>query len=442
MATLPLTDTQLSLLRSAGGGTLFRPARRLLRALAARGQEAVVIGGAVRDLFLERSPGDLDIATTATPDQVLDVARSEGWLPIPVGKAFGVVRVRLSGVEFEVATYRSEDSYSDGRRPDLEGIRFQGSLEEDVRRRDFTMNGLALRLLDDSPLVVDLVGGIADLRNREIQTIGDPLERFDEDALRPLRAIRFSAVLGFAIEENTAAAMRVKAAGLSRVSGERVQQELFKAFGQGDAGVATELLLEAGFLPYVFPDVWNMDALGAAAPVRLRTLMAHLPRSTGLPLFLAALATAGDGDLAAGEAAEARGAACSDRLKLSREDRFEVLEALRGAATLARADALPLPRRADLYRSRHYHRAMALARAVAAAAGRSTDLAALDQERAALPRVRLNPPTLVTGEDLKDLGLTQGPRFKELLDAVRDRQVEGEIETREEALAWLKDEVD
>ena len=435
MATLPLTDKQFSLLRGAGGGTLLRPARRLLRALAARGQDAVVIGGAVRDLFLERSPGDLDIATTATPDQVLDIARSEGWLPIPVGKAFGVVRVRLSGVEFEVATYRSEEAYTDGRRPDVEGIRFRGSLEEDVRRRDFTMNGLALRLLDDSPLIVDLVGGVADLRNSLIRTIGDPLERFDEDALRPLRGVRFAAVLGFAIEEGTATAMRVKVAGLSRVSGERVQQELFKAFGKGDGGVATDLLLGAGFLPYLFPDV-------CVIPVLLQGLMDQLPRSSGLPLFLAALATAGDEDLAAGEDAEARGAAFSDRLKLSREDRFEVLEALRGAATLAQARSLTLPRRADLYRSRHYHRAMALAQAVAAVAGRSTDLAALDQERAALPPARLDPPALVTGEDLKDLGLTQGPRFKEFLDAVRDRQVEGEIETREEALAWLSEKID
>ena len=436
MATLPLTDTQLFLLRSAGGGALLRPARRLLRALAAQGLDAVVIGGGVRDLFLERSPGDLDIATTATPDQVLEVARSEGWLPIPVGKAFGVVRVRLSGVEFEVATYRSEESYSDGRRPDLEGIRFRGSLEEDVRRRDFTMNGLALRLLDDPPLIIDLVGGVSDLRNREIRTIGDPLKRFDEDALRPLRAIRFSAVLGFAIEEGTAAAMRAKAAGLARVSGERVQQELLKAFDRGDGGSATDLLLEAGFLPYLFPDV-------SVIPARLKSLVAQLPRSPGLPLFLAALATAGDGDLVGGEAAEARGAACADRLKMSREDRIATLEALRGAATLAQAQALPLPQRADLYRSRHYHRALALARAVAVVAGRSTEpLAALDQERAALPRTRLDPPALVTGEDLKGLGLAQGPRFKEFLDAVRDRQVEGEIETREEALAWLKGRVD
>ncbi len=440
MATLPLTDAQLSLLRSAGGGVLLRPARRVLRALTKRGHDAVVIGGAVRDLFLERSPGDLDIATTATPDQVLEIARSEGWLPIPVGKAFGVVRVRLSGAEFEVATYRSEEGYSDGRRPDLDGIRFQGSLEEDVRRRDFTMNGLALRLLDDPPLIIDLVGGVSDLRRRVIRTIGDPLERFDEDALRPLRAIRFSAVLGFAIEERTSAAMRAKAAGLSRVSGERVLQELFKAFGQGDACSATNLLLDTGFLPHLFPDVWNADTPEAAAPVRLRGLMSHLPRTPGLPLFLAALAAAGDEDLAGGEAAEARGAACMDLLKASREDRIAVLEALRGAATLARADALPLPRRADLYRSRHYNRAMALARAVAAVAGQSIEaLAVFDQERAALPSVRLDPPTLVTGKDLKDLGLPQGPRFKKLLDAVRDRQVEGEIETREEALAWLSE---
>jgi len=199
MATHPLNDEQLDLLQHAGGGALLRPVRLVLQALQAEGHDTVIIGGAVRDLLLGRAPGDLDLATSATPDTVLALAEREGWLPIPVGKAFGVVRVRLAGVEFEVATFRSEEAYTDGRRPDLDGIEFQGSLEADVLRRDFTMNGLALRLLDDPPVIVDLVAGATDIAAASIRTIGDARSRFEEDALRPLRAVRFAAVLGFTI---------------------------------------------------------------------------------------------------------------------------------------------------------------------------------------------------------------------------------------------------
>ncbi len=437
MATHPLTREQLHLLRKAGGGALLRPVRRLLAALVADGHDAVIIGGAVRDLLLGRPPEDLDLATSATPDTVLALAEGHGWFPIPVGKAFGVVRIRLDRAEFEVATYRSEESYSDGRRPDLDGIEFHGSLAADVRRRDFTMNGLALRLLDDPPVVVDLVGGTEDIRAARIRTIGDAGSRFDEDALRPLRAVRFAAVLGFSIDPETAAAMKDRAAGLRRVSGERIQQELSKTCGTGDVGVATDILLDAGFLPHLFPPVLPAAPDGD----RLRGLLRHLPKSPGLPLYLAAMATAWAPGGRPDEDVAERCDAMASHLKLSRADATAAVETVRMAASLA-AGVQGLPRRADLYRSEHFGHAMALAQAVSLfGGGDGADLTAMETERAALSDRRLNPPTLVTGADLKALGIPQGPRFGELLRAIRDVQVSGEVETREEALAWLRGEI-
>jgi len=437
MATHPLTDEQLGLLGSAGGGALLRPVRRVIRALNRRDGDAVIIGGAVRDILLGRSPGDLDLATSATPDQVLEVAEEEGWLPIPVGKAFGVVRVRLSGVEFEVATFRSEETYPDGRRPDPRGVEFRGTLEEDVSRRDFTMNGLALRLLDDEPAVVDLVGGVTDIRDRTIRTIGDAVERFEEDALRPLRAVRFAAVLGFDIDAATEEAMAACAAGLRRVSGERIQQELGKAFGDGDPQAAAARMINAGFFPHLFPDLGPEQP----APHLIHELLARIPGSPGLPVFLAVLSMAsGTGRPDGPSALRCEGLA--GRVKLSRADTGAAVDALLEAAGLLAAGSMSLPRRADLYRSRHYNDAMALARAAAGAAGDDMEpLAVLDRERAALPEPRLHPPTLVTGDDLIDLGLKMGPRIGQLLRAVQDAQVTGEINTREEALAWLQEEI-
>ncbi len=398
----------------------------------------MIIGGAVRDLLLGRPPEDLDLATSATPDMVLEMAEDEGWLPIPVGKAFGVVRVRLVGAEFEVATYRSEETYTDGRRPDLDGIEFQGSLEADVLRRDFTMNGLALRLLDDEPAVVDLVGGSADIRASLIRTIGDPLERFDEDALRPLRAMRFAAVLGFAIEEATAAAMTTRADDLGKVSGERIQQELSKAYSQGDARIATDILLDAGFLPHLFPK----PTLAAADAGRLRSLVERLPRSPGLPLFLATLATASGPGGRPGEPAAERCRQMAIHLKLSRADTAAAVETSREAVAMAGAGALSLPRRADLYRSTYYDSAITLARAVASVDGQDTDaLDDLDCERSALPEDRLRPPALMTGEDIKALGMAEGPRIGVLLRALQDAQVSGDVKSRQEALAWLKEKI-
>ncbi len=253
----------------------FEAAVKIIKTLRAAGHEAFLAGGCVRDLLLGREPEDYDVATSATPDLVL------GMFPrtFAVGAHFGVVLVADGGEECsqivtEVATFRSDGVYSDGRHPDA--VRYTKSAEEDVQRRDFTINGLLLDPLrqgtplnlDDPKIlrssVVDYVGGLADLDARLIRAIGKPERRFEEDHLRLLRGVRFAARFGFEIEPATFAAMRKLASRVEAVSRERVRDELTKMLTEGHARRAFELLDETGLLLQVLPEVAKMK--GVAQP--------------------------------------------------------------------------------------------------------------------------------------------------------------------------------
>ncbi|HQN26648.1 MAG TPA: CCA tRNA nucleotidyltransferase, partial [Syntrophales bacterium] len=212
-------------------------AAAIVRALRRAGHEAYWVGGCVRDLIRGIPPADFDIATSATPDEV------EGLFPrtVPVGASFGVILVVEDGRPFEVATFRTEGGYADGRRPDT--VRFAGA-EEDVRRRDFTINGL---LMDpETGGVIDRVGGEADLAARLIRTIGDPEARFGEDRLRMLRAVRFAANLDFVLEAETQAAIVRHAPVIAAVSAERIRGELTRILTEGGARRGMELLAATG----------------------------------------------------------------------------------------------------------------------------------------------------------------------------------------------------
>src|SRR3954452_6152008 len=260
----------------------FESAVRIVQVLRAAGYEAYLAGGCVRDLLLGREPVDYDVATSATPDLVLEMFPRT----FAVGAHFGVVLVASetgSGCEegsvaercvTEVATFRSDGIYSDGRHPDE--VRYTKTAREDVQRRDFTINGL---LLDPLPLliqqretvnaresisvslrasVIDYVGGLADLDLGVIRAIGEPRRRFEEDQLRLLRAVRFAARFGFVLEPHTAAAMRALASRIHAVSRERVRDELTRMLTEGKAHRAFELLDEAGLLGHVLPEVAKM----------------------------------------------------------------------------------------------------------------------------------------------------------------------------------------
>ena len=221
-------------------------ATALVERLQAAGFDAFWVGGCVRDLLLGRTPQDFDIATDARPGQL------EKLFPktIPVGKKFGVVVVVEDGMQFQVATFRAEADYRDGRRP--EKVVFANA-RADAERRDFTVNGLFLDPRTQS--IHDWVGGESDLRARIIRTIGQPEERFEEDYLRLLRAVRFAAQLSFTIEPGTFAAIQARAPKIKRISAERIRDELLKLFQPPHAASGLVLLRDSGLLAEILPEL-------------------------------------------------------------------------------------------------------------------------------------------------------------------------------------------
>ena len=231
-------------------------ATAIVARLRSAGHQAYFVGGCVRDLVLGREPKDFDVATSATPDQVLSLFDKT----FAVGAHFGVVLVCTGEITTEVATFRSDGAYSDGRHPDA--VRFSTSPEEDVKRRDFTINGMMLDPADDS--VLDLVGGRRDLNAGLIRAIGDPAERFTEDKLRMLRAVRFAARFSFELEPATAKAIERLAPAVNQVSHERVRDELTRMLTEGHARRAFEMLDATGLLAQVLPEVVTLK--GVAQP--------------------------------------------------------------------------------------------------------------------------------------------------------------------------------
>src|SRR5690242_152686 len=228
-------------------------ARAVIAKLRSAGHQAFLVGGCVRDLLLDRHPKDFDVATDARPDRIMDLFPNSGR----VGAHFGVVLVRDAFSQIEVATFRSDHDYEDGRRP--ASVHFENDPRQDVLRRDFTMNGL---LMDpDSGEVLDFVGGRQDLARGVVRAIGDPATRFREDHLRMLRAIRFAARFGFEIEPATMAAIQELHARIARVSPERVRDELVRILTEGAARRGFELLDESGLLADILPEIAAMKGV-------------------------------------------------------------------------------------------------------------------------------------------------------------------------------------
>ncbi|MFT5434507.1 MAG: poly(A) polymerase, partial [Myxococcota bacterium] len=221
-------------------------ARRIVETLQANGESAYFVGGCVRDRLLGRDVQDWDVATSAAPAKVQSLFdRSE-----EVGAAFGVVLVHGEGATVEVATFRKDHDYHDGRRP--HAVTFTTSVDEDVHRRDFTINGLLYDPVSDT--LLDLVDGRADVAAGLVRAIGDPLERFEEDHLRMLRAVRFAARLGFEIEADTMAAIQKTAPAIERIAAERTRGELTRILTEGGARRGMELLDETGLLREILPE--------------------------------------------------------------------------------------------------------------------------------------------------------------------------------------------
>ncbi len=423
----------------------------ILRRLAAAGFEAYLVGGCVRDLVMGRPPKDYDIATNARPDQVVELF-PEG---LTVGAQFGVVIVPREAGNVEVATYRSDGRYADGRHPDE--VRFASSAEADVRRRDFTINGLLLDPLSNQ--VLDYVGGQADIRGRRLRTIGDPIERFSEDRLRMLRAVRFAARLGFALDAAARDAIRTQAAEIHQVSAERVRDEILKILTEGNARRGFELLDETGLLVEVLPEVKRLQ--GVAQPpefhpegdVWVHTLMMleamHEPTPTlalGVllhdvgkpPTFTIRERIRFDNHMEVG--ARMAREICG-RLRLSARDSERVVELVRHHLRFKDFPQMRRSKQLRFLRMEHFSEHLELHRLDCLAS--HGDLTNYDLARRLLaetPPQEIKPAPLVRGDDLIAQGYAPGPLFKKILQFVEDAQLEGKIHTPADALRLVAEE--
>jgi len=388
----------------------------IVRALAAAGHQALLAGGCVRDLLLGREPEDYDVATDAGPEQITALFRPTRQ----VGAQFGVVLVKRRRRWVEVATFRADGPYLDGRRPTSVT---RTDAAHDAQRRDFTVNGMFLNPLTDE--VIDYVGGHGDLAARVVRAIGEPAARFAEDHLRLLRAVRFAAKLGFPIEPVTLAAIRTHAAQLARVAAERIREELARMLEHPARQSAWRLLQDCELLPHLWPGVkWS-----AAQAARVETLLGRLPRKVSFGLALGVLL----GHLPAGRFA---GAARSLTLANEERDVAAWLAAHQSDLNNPAAPALAALKRLMAHPAFADLRALVEARYQdgSDAAERNAQLAA---RVAAIAPEAVQPPPLVTGDDLLARRIPAGPAYKAILDELYTAQLDEQLVTREQALAAL-----
>lgn len=371
----------------------------------------------MRDELLGREPKDYDVATSALPDEVRAVFGRRRT--IPVGAAFGVITVlgpKPAG-QIEVATFRSDVGYTDGRRPD--SVQFTDA-EHDASRRDFTINGLFYDPLKDE--VIDYVGGQADLKSQLIRAIGDPDARIGEDKLRMLRAVRFAATFGFAIDPATRDAVARHAPEIRVVSAERIGAELRRMLTHESRVRAIRTLQETGLLEYVLDELASLD------PAEFDHRCHALDRlvAPALPLAVAAAFPR--------HARGPQGSQVSRRLRYTNEEGKHVDWLLDHYELIQRADRALWPRVQRALVHPWAHDLLALLEAEEGA----SDAARFCHEKLALPPAQLDPEWLVTGNDLIAAGLQPGPRFGEILDSIRDEQLEGRVSTPEQAIAFAK----
>lgn len=394
-------------------------ALEVVRQLRDGGFDALWAGGCVRDQLLGISPKDYDVATSATPDQVRTLFGKRRTLA--VGASFGVITVLAPkrGGQIEVATFRTDGGYSDGRHPDQVAF---STPEHDAQRRDFTINGLFYDPLAET--VLDYVDGQRDLAAGLVRAIGDPRQRIAEDKLRMLRAVRFAARFNFAIDPGTLEAIRQHASEIIQVSGERIGAEMRAVLVHPHRATGMELLRETGLDAYVLPEITNLsDDEWQAVSSRLVRLDAP-----SLPLALATLlAPLGDVRVADGIA---------ERWRLANREVELADWMLDNLPLVCEATTLPWPRLQRILIEAGARELVALAAGVVGDDHLSIKLC---RQKLALPPDQLNPEPLVTGGDLIAAGLRPGPQFRSWLEQARDAQLLGEVTSREEALRKIRE---
>lgn len=406
----------------------------VVRRLKDAGFQALWAGGCVRDLLMNRTPKDYDVATNAVPDEVRQLFGKRRTLA--VGASFGVIIVRGPRHidDVEVATFRTEGPYGDGRRPDHVAF---STPEEDAKRRDFTMNGMFFDPLEER--VYDYVGGQTDLKAGVVRAIGNPHERMHEDKLRLMRAVRFAATMCFELEDQTAAAVKQMAEQIHVVSAERIQQELRRMLVDPHRKHALELMLDVGLLIQIFPELSDFMSLGDGTEpasksddINWQQLLDTLDHLDA-PSFSLALAMLLHRVVRHKQAAEV----CR-RLKMSNEENDAVSWLVKHQNALNNAQQLPLCKLKPLLVHPLISELLAFRRAIESQfPGQHNDVAFCEEYLANTPADEINPQPLISGDDLIQLGYKPGKLFKQMLDAVRDAQLNNEISTYDEAVALI-----
>lgn len=423
-------------------------ADQICRVLHEAGHQAYLVGGCVRDLVLGREPEDYDVATDAAPERIQALFPGS----LGVGARFGVILVQAGEAEVEAATFRSDVGYTDGRHPDR--VEFARSPEEDVRRRDFTINGLLMDI--QTGQVLDFVEGQADLKACLIRAIGAPDERFKEDKLRMLRAVRFAARFGYQIEPQTFAAIAKLHSEITQISAERIRDEILKILTEGAARRGFELLEETGLLAVLLPEVAKLKGCQQPAEfhpegdVWIHTLlMLNMLDHPTTPLALGVLLhdvgkppTFRIADRIRFDNHTEVGAVMAEvigrRLRLSSDEIDQVMALVRHHLRFKDVFQMRPATLKRFARMNRFEEHLELHRLDCLAS--HGDLSAwrfVKDFLARTPPEELRLRRLLTGDDLIALGYPPGPRFAEILDAVEDAQLDGRLTIREDAVAFV-----
>jgi putative nucleotidyltransferase with HDIG domain len=450
-------------------------ANSIVSTLRERGHQAYLVGGCVRDLLLGREPADYDVATDARPDEVMRIFPET----YAVGAQFGVVLVPVPEAErqpehnenateefavghhhkssVEVATFRCDVGYSDGRHPDE--VRFSRDPREDVQRRDFTINGLLLDPVENK--VLDYVGGQSDLKSKIVRAIGDPALRFAEDNLRMLRAVRFAARFEYTIEPATFASIQKLAPQIHQVSRERVRDELTRMLTEGHARRAFELLDETGLLREVLPEIDAMK--GVAQPpefhpegdvfVHTLLMLEKLPQPCPAALAWGVLLhdvgkpptfrRAPDRirfDEHARVGTKMAEAICR-RLRFSNDETDQIVALVENHMRFGDAERMSASTFKKFIRLPRFEQHLELHRLDCESSHRNLRLYNFTREKMnTLPPEEVRPTPLVTGDDLIAAGYSPGPQFKEILAVVEDAQLDGKLQSKQEAMRLVRRE--
>ena len=427
----------------------FYIAKNIVSQLRDAGHKAFCVGGCTRDMIMNIAPSEYDIATSATPEEVNTIFEHT----VPVGVSFGVILVLVGHYKFEVATFRKEQNYSDSRHPDT--VTYSTEEEEDVLRRDFTINGMLYDPLKEE--AIDYVGGMDDISNRIIRTIGDPYERFNEDKLRLMRAVRFASRYGFEIEQKAWGALIKLSSEITRVSEERIRDELVKIISQNNPGAGLALMRESGLLKYILPEVDEMHGVeqppefhpegdvfthtcmvldkiyeNTGGVVSPELAMGGLLHDVGKP------STFSVSDRIRFNGHDKVGAEMSKKicrkLKFSNKQIELIYQLVREhlkfkdvfnmkKSTLKRFIGMP-----------HFEEHLVLHLSDCMASHGSTDAYEFIMKKfEEFKDEEIKPEPLIGGKELIEMGYKPGPLFSEILNFVEEAQLEGEIKNREEA---------